>query len=112
MGYDLNKTINKGYSSTLNANPTILNLYVERQFLKKNMAALRIEGFDLFNQNTGVSRSVSANSISDSRVTRLARYFLLTFTLKLQKFAGNVPPPQDRGSHRFNGMGSGGHRMD
>jgi len=122
LGYDLSKTINKGYSSTLNANPAILNLYVERQFLSKNKASLRFEAFDLFNQNTGVSRSVSANSIVDTRNTRLARYYLLTFTLRLQKFVGQMPSQRERGMRRYdgsdgdrgrgNGGGGGGRRRD
>ena len=99
LGYDLSKTLNHGFSTTVNANPTILNLYIERQFLKKNMASLRIQAFDLFNQNTGISRIVSANSITDNRVNRLARYFLLSFSLRLQKFAGKMPD-QDNQEHR------------
>lgn len=104
LGYDLSKTLNHGFSTTVNANPTILNLYLERQFLKKNMASLRIQAFDLFNQNTGISRSVSANSITDNRVNRLARYFLLSFSLRLQQFAGKMPDQgnkeQSRGENR------------
>jgi len=122
LGYDLSKTINKGFSSTLNANPAILNLYIERQFLVKNKASLRFEAFDLFNQNTGVSRSVSANSIVDTRNTRLARYYLLTFTLRLQKFAGQMPSQRRHFMRRYdesdgdrgpgNGGGGGGRRRD
>lgn len=91
LGYDFTKTINNGYSSTIKANPTILSTYIERRFLKKEMGALRIQGFDLFNQNTGISRSVTANSIVDSRNNRLGRYYLLSFTYRIQKFAGRRP---------------------
>ena len=110
LGYDLSKTLNHGFSTTVNANPTILNLYLERQFLKKNMASLRIQAFDLFNQNTGISRSVSANSITDNRVNRLARYFLLSFSLRLQQFAGKMPDQDNKDQHRGENRNGSEHR--
>jgi hypothetical protein len=91
LGYDFTKAFNKGYTGSLNANPKILNVYLERRFLKKNMATLRLSGFDLFDENTGLSVNSNANFINESRTNRLSRYFLLTFTMRLQKFAGNAP---------------------
>lgn len=110
LGYDLTKTINNGYSSTIKANPTLLSTYFERRFLKNNMAAVRFQGFDLFNQNTGISRSVTANSITDSRNNRLGRYYLLSFTYRIQKFAGRRPRMDfgDGDNKRGNGGGMRG----
>jgi len=42
-----------------------------------------------------INRSVTANSIVDSRTNRLTRYFIATFTYRLQRFAGQ--PIQTRG---------------
>src|SRR5690606_6943803 len=56
FGFDLSHRLNSGYSSFVNANPTLLNAYIECTFLPNNMALLRLQGFDLFNQNTGVTR--------------------------------------------------------
>ncbi len=114
LGYDLTKTINNGYSSTIKANPTLLSTYIERRFLKNNLGAVRIQGFDLFNQNTGISRTVSANSITDSRNNRLGRYYLLSFTYRIQKFAGRRPrmdfgDPNNRENGGRRG-GGGGNR--
>ncbi|RYY19162.1 MAG: hypothetical protein EOP41_10015, partial [Sphingobacteriaceae bacterium] len=109
LGYDFTKTINNGYSSTIKANPTILSTYIERRFLKKEMGTVRIQGFDLFNQNTGISRSVTANSIVDSRNNRLGRYYLLSFTYRIQKFAGRRPRMNlGDGSNREEGGSRGG----
>jgi hypothetical protein len=55
LGYNLTQTINHGFSSTVKANPTLLSTYVEYQFMKNHLAALRFQAFDMFNQNTGVS---------------------------------------------------------
>ncbi|MDP9079276.1 MAG: TonB-dependent receptor family protein [Bacteroidota bacterium] len=111
LGYNLVQTINHGFSSTVKANPTLLSSYVECQFLKKNIASLRFQAFDLFNENTGISRSVSGNQIIDTRTNRLGRYFMLTFTLRLQKFAGSQPKGgRGGGGRRGGGFGGGGRR--
>ena len=87
IGTDMSKAINNGYN-TVELNPLIINLYLEKQFFKGNTGALRLQGYDLFNQNANVSRSVTANSITDSRNNQLGRYFMLSFTLRLQNFNG------------------------
>ena len=114
LGYDFTKIINTGYISTVNSNPTLLNLYVERRFLKKNAGTLRIQGFDLFNQNTGISRTVNGTTITDVQNQRLGRYFLLSFNLRLQKFVGKQPQRipgernRDRAPGDMRGRGDGG----
>ncbi len=88
VGADLAKTSNSGFSSTVGANPMIINTYLEKQFLKGNRGALRFSGFDLLNEQTNVSRSVTDNFIRDSRSNRLARYFMLTLSYRFQNFPG------------------------
>lgn len=88
FGLDLSKSFNNGYSSLLASNPFIINTYLEKQFLKNKNATLRLQAFDLLDENTSVSRNVTANSIVDSRSNRLSRYFMLSFTMRLQKFNG------------------------
>lgn len=91
LGGDFIKTINQGYGGALAVNPFIMNAYLEKQFLKNKAASLRFQVFDVYNQNTSVSRNVSGNSITDTRSNRLARYAMLTFSLKLQKYNGQAP---------------------
>ena len=106
LGYSLTQTINNGFSSTVKANPTLLSTYLEYQFLKKHAAAVRFQAFDLFNQNTGVTRSVSGSQIIDTRTNRLGRYFMLSFSMRLQQFTGS--PSRGRGSG--GGFRGGGRR--
>ena len=98
FGADLSKTFNKGYGS-LNANPFIINTYVEQKMLKGQRGTLRLQAFDLLNEQVNVSRTVAENYVSDMSSNRLARYFMLTFTFKLQKFSGVAPESE----HRFPG---------
>jgi hypothetical protein len=88
LGYDLRKTINSGFDNSIIKNPTILRLYTEYRFLKSNIGAIRFEAFDIFNQNSGISRDVFDNIIIDRQVNRLGRYFMLSFNLRLNKFGG------------------------
>lgn len=89
LGYDFSKIINYNFSSNVNSNPLILNLFVEYRFLKNKVATVRVQGFDLFNENTGIMRTIDGTMITDSRNNRLARYFLVAFNYRLQKFGGS-----------------------
>ncbi|MCG2615278.1 TonB-dependent receptor [Terrimonas sp. NA20] len=114
LGYDLSKVINYNFSSNVNANPLILNVYAEYRFLKNKLATVRVQGFDLFNENTGISRTIDETMIIDSRSNRLARYFLISFNYRLQKFGGgrgnggNKATPATQG--RQSRQGGGGNR--
>ena len=107
LGIDFSKNYNTGYSSGVTANPMILNTYLEKQFFKDKRGSLRLQGFDLFNENTSVSRSISANSTIDTRSNRLGRYFMLSFTMRLQKFTGQKPAEMEQGPG-MRRMGGGG----
>lgn len=111
LGYDLTKQTNYGYASSVKVtNPTLLNTYVERRFLKDHRGTLRLAAFDLFNQNNGFSTTTNGSIVTQSNVNRLGRYYLLTFTLRLQKFAGKSPQQggQGGGFRRDRGDGGGG----
>ncbi|HEX8313340.1 MAG TPA: TonB-dependent receptor, partial [Flavisolibacter sp.] len=90
IGYDYSKLVNYGFSRSVNSNPAILNVYAEYRFMKGKMTTVRLQGFDLFDQNSGITRTVNELAVTDSRVNRLARYFLLSVNIRLAKFAGGV----------------------
>ncbi|RKR81284.1 outer membrane receptor protein involved in Fe transport [Mucilaginibacter gracilis] len=94
LSYDYSKTIYDGYSGNV-TNPNILTTYVERRFLKNNAATIRGTVYDVFNENTGYTNTTSGSQTTTTNVNRLGRYFLLTFTLRLQKFAGKAPSSPD-----------------
>ncbi|HKB44034.1 MAG TPA: outer membrane beta-barrel protein, partial [Chitinophagaceae bacterium] len=87
--YDYTKTLYYGYKGA--TNPNVFNTYVERRFLKGNMATLRFSVFDVFNQNTGFTSTQNGSYITQTNANRLGRYYLLTFTYRFQKMAGKRP---------------------
>ena len=89
--YDFDYTFNYGLNASVTRNLAILTTSVEKQLFKKKNGIIKFAAFDLFNQNTNISRTVSSNAIIDSRSNRLARFFMLTFTYRLQKFKGEKP---------------------
>ena len=98
--YNFDYTFNYGLNAAVSKNFAIFNASLERQFLKKKNGVVKLAAFDIFNQNTNVSRSVSANAIIDSRTNRLARFFMLTFTYRMQQFKGQKPKAPGFGDMR------------
>jgi len=101
LKYDIDYTINSGLASSVSKDLAIMNASLEKQLFKKKNGVLKVAAYDLFKQNSNISRSVSGNSIIDTRTNRLTRYFMGTFTYRLQKFQGQQ---QQAGGMR--GMGS------
>ncbi|MDB5199075.1 MAG: TonB-dependent receptor [Chitinophagaceae bacterium] len=99
LRYDFGYTINQGLTGAVGKNPVIMNASIEKQLFKTKNGIIRLQGFDLFNQNSNISRNVSANSIIDSRSNRLNRYFMLTFTYRIQKFAGKQAASKSAGNN-------------
>jgi hypothetical protein len=105
FSYDYNKQYNYGYDIPV-TNPNLLSAYVERRFLKANAATIRVAVNDIFNQNTGFSTTTTGSNVVQTNTNRLGRYFMLTFALRLQKFAGRAPT-QDGDRQRGDRPGGG-----
>jgi hypothetical protein len=82
---DVSKRINSGYELSV-ANPLLINFSIEKTLLKDRQATMMLQGYDLLKQGNNLVRSISDNSITDSQYNQITRYFLLTFTYRLQKF--------------------------
>ena len=58
--------------------------------IKSKNSIIKFSTYDLFKQNTNINRKVSGTSIVDTRTNKLTRYFMVTFTYRLQKFVGQA----------------------
>lgn len=90
LKYDLDYTINSGLANSVSRNQAIMNASLEKQLFKKKNGIIKVAAFDLFKQNSNINRTVTGTSIFDTRSNRLTRYFILTFTYRLQRFAGQT----------------------
>ncbi len=94
MGYDLSKNYVKGISANVTNNPFIINTSLSKDIFKKK-GTLRLQAFDLLNQNNFIVRTLGDNGYTDTKSNALSRYFMLNFTLRLQKWTG-TPTRQGR----------------
>jgi hypothetical protein len=103
------------HTAGFNESVPLLSPSIAKELFKKKNGELRLSVFDLLNQNTSVSKTVSLNQVSDSRTTTLTRYVMLTFTYNLNNFTGpkkrgmpGVFPGRNRGGGGNGGGGGGG----
>jgi uncharacterized membrane protein YgcG len=108
IGTQADKNLNSGFNS-VSVNPFIINAYLEKQFFKGKTGALRLSAFDLLDENVGVSNTVNSNIRVERESNRLAQYFMLTFTMRINKFAGknNLEPEMGEGQRRWRSGGGG-----
>lgn len=90
LKYDFDYTINSGLANSVNKNLAIMNASLEKTLFKKKNGIVKLAAFDLFKQNSNINRNVTGYSIIDTRTNRLTRYFIATFTYRIQKFAGQT----------------------
>ena len=82
-----------------------------KKFLKNQAGELKISVFDLLNQNTSITRTLTETYREDVRSLVLKQYFMLTFTYTLRNFKSGSMPTQDNQEQRpwreRGGMGPG-----
>jgi hypothetical protein len=101
---DVSNTLYRGLSSSFNQNITVVNLGIGKKMFKNNAGELRVTAYDLFNNNTSISRTITGNQITDQQSTTLNRYVMATFTYTLRNFKrGAMPDPPGRDGGRDGG---------
>jgi len=86
--HEFDYTINRGRTAGFNQNIPIWNMSVSKQLFKKKEGELKVGIYDLLNQNKSITRNITDNTVQDVRTTVIQRYFLISFTYNLRKFAG------------------------
>jgi hypothetical protein len=75
----------QGRTSDFDQKIPLLDFGLSRRFLRGNAGELRLTGYNLLNQDLGVTQSVDANYLQRQVTNSLGRYFLLTFTYSLNR---------------------------
>lgn len=79
-----------GLPAGYNSSPFVWNAGVASQLFKNRRGLLRLQVFDILRQNTGFSRNTSQNYIDDMSYQVLNRYWLVSFSYSINRFAGKA----------------------
>lgn len=86
----LSASVNYRYKAKTDLLPqqrvTLLNSALSKTFLKGNNLKLSIAANDLLNQNVNINRMVSGNTITQSSLSAIRRYFMFSVTWDFTKF--------------------------
>jgi hypothetical protein len=93
-----------GLDEAIQQNFNRINLGVGYKFLKGKKAEIRFTVFDALNQNTSISRNVTALYVEDTRSLVLNRFYMLRFMYQFRDFKGQRPPSDDE-QPRWGGRG-------
>lgn len=83
---NLNTTIYKGLSAQFDQSIWYWNAGLGYKFLKDQSLEIKVNAFDLLNQNNSIAREVTETYIEDRESNVLTRYFLLTATYRIGNF--------------------------
>ncbi|MBF9140664.1 outer membrane beta-barrel family protein [Hymenobacter properus] len=77
---------NTGRAAGYNQRLVLWNLGLARQFFANKQGELKLQAYDVLNQNRSVVRNTTETYVEDVRSRILQRYFLLSFTYNLRQF--------------------------
>lgn len=104
FGYSASKNYVSGISANVTSNPLVINMYAEKELFNRR-AKVTLQAFDILNQNNFVNRTIVDNTTTDTKTNALSRYFMLRFSMRLQKWSGaqgrNGRPIMRRGDGSF-----------
>jgi len=87
----------RNLSDGYNAKPFIWNASIKQTLGKNKSWELKLQVFDILNQNIKIQRSASSNMIIDSRTSIISRYFLFTLGYKFNStFKKNATPKNEQ----------------
>ena len=87
---DVNWSTNSGYGDGFKQNEVLWNASASKSFLKNNQGTLRFKIYDILQQRSNISSSVTASYIQDSEYNTLGSYFMVHFIYRFSIFKGGA----------------------
>ena len=111
LSTDLSYGDSKGYSDGFDNEQWLWNASISYQFLKGKNATVSVKAYDLLQEKKNISRTVTANYITDSEFNTITRYFMVTFAYKFSVF-GNGATERDFDYGGYGRRPGPPHRME
>jgi hypothetical protein len=83
---NLNNMSYRGLSAAFDQDIWFWNAGLGYKFLKDQSLEVKLNAFDILNQNNSITRDITESYIEDRQTNVLTRYFLLTLTYRLGQF--------------------------
>lgn len=87
---DITWSTNSGYGEGYEQNEVLWNASISKSFLKGNQGTLRLKVYDMLQQRSNISRTVTANYIQDAEYNTLSSYFMVHFIYRFSIFKGGA----------------------
>lgn len=107
FGTDITMQSRRGYSGSYNRNDLIWNANASFSFLKGNAGTIQIQYYDILNDETNVTRSVSTTGRTDTKNNDIHSYIMVHFILRANVFGTRAARQEMRAENRAL-MGGGG----
>ncbi len=108
---DINYSTNSGYSDGFTQDEWLWNASIQKQLFKQKNGTIRLKIYDILQQRSNISRSVTSNYIRDTTTNTLTTYFMVHFVYRFNIFKNGATredmTPQYGPGRRF-GHGHGG----
>ena len=94
---DITWSANSGYAAGYQQKEVLWNASASKSFLKGNQATLRFKIYDILQQRSNISQSVTADYTQYSEYNTLSSYFMVHFIYRFSIFKGGASASDMRG---------------
>ncbi|MCM1483661.1 MAG: outer membrane beta-barrel protein [Muribaculaceae bacterium] len=109
LNTDLSYTGTQGYGNGNDRNEWMWNAALSYEFLRDRSLTVSVKAYDLLQQASQISRTLSGNYIDDTLYNNLPRYVMFTVSYRFNTFGkGNEPASRGGGRGGFGGPGGPG----
>ena len=99
---DIRMNSRRGYSdASMNTNELLWNAQIAQSFLKNRAATISVQFYDILQQQSNISRTLSATQRSDTWSNAINSYIMVHFIYKFSAFAGGKS--EEKQFQRFEG---------
>ena len=104
---DINYSTNSGYADGFEQNEWLWNASLQKTIFKQKNGTIRFKIYDILQQRSNISRSVSSNYIRDTTTNTLTTYFMVHFVYRFNIFKGGATQSDMMQNRRGPGYGHG-----